>query len=50
MHMDVCSKCLRSVQEQQLRGSCPEASAACPMCRAAIRSVLPLPICSEERY
>ena len=49
MHMDVCAACLKSVQEQHALRSGPGSSATCPMCRAAIRSVLPLPLCSEER-
>ena len=43
LHMDVCYECIQK-HEQQQRLRDPTGSVTCPMCRAPIRSTMPLPV------
>ncbi len=47
MHMDVCFECIQK-HEQQQRLRDPTGSVTCPMCRAPIRSTMPLPVQSPD--
>ena len=49
MHMDVCFECVQK-HEQQQRLRSPSGSITCPMCRAPIRSTMPLPVQSLDIY